>query len=306
MSELMEQKATGGFVFPTESRALSVFTSFAHIFRVLWRNRKSRVGLVLLGIFLFLAIFGPLLTPYDPNTARYGTMALPSLRHPLGTTQAGADVLSRLIVGTRITFIVTLSVGALSTLCAMIIGITAGYVGGVVDDVLNFLTNVFLVLPGLPLLIVLASYAPSKGIWMIIFIISFTGWPWGARVLRSQVMTLRTRDFVTGAVLAGDSIPRILSREILPNMISLVAANFFSTALAGLLAAVGLQFLGFGSPSLISWGTMLYWAQNSGALLDGQWAWIMAPGLCIALLGTTMILLNFGVDELSNPRLQEE
>lgn len=289
-----------------EARNLKWLESLRQVFKVLWHNKKSRVGLIMLGVFVIVAITAPLLTPYSASSTNFQTLQGPSGKHWLGTTQSGQDVFSQLIVGTRVSLIVTLAVGALSTLIAMIIGVIAGYMRGVVDDILSFFTNVFLVLPGLPLLIVLASYSPAKGILMIILIISFTGWPWGARVLRSQVMTLRTRDFVVGAALAGDSVPRILIREILPNMLSLVAANFLGAGLAGLLGAVGLQFLGFGDPSSISWGTMLYWAQNSGALLSGQWSWIIAPGLCIALLGTTLVLINFGMDELSNPRLQGE
>ncbi len=278
----------------------------ADIFRVLWSNRKSRVGMGLAGFFILLAIFGPFLTPYNPNDTNFAFMLGPNAHHWLGTTQSGQDVLSQLIVGTGLSVIVTFTVGAIATALALIIGLTAGYLSGWIDEVLSFLTNVFLVLPGLPLLIVLASYAPGRGLGLIILIIGFTSWPWGARVLRSQVVTLRTRDFVLAARLAGDSRARIIGREILPNMLSLVMANFLGSATYGLLAAVGLQFLGFGNPNQISWGSMLYWAQNSGALLQGQWAWILAPGLCIALLGMSLTLINFGFDAISNPRLRED
>lgn len=280
--------------------------AFRAIWRVLWRNKKSRVGLVLMGIFLLVAIFAPFLAPYPVADDNFPEMLGPTAAHWLGTTQDGQDVLSELIVGTRWSLIVTFAVGAISSVIAIAVGFLAGYLRGWLDEVLSFLTNVFLVLPGLPLLIVLASYSPAKGLLMIILIIGFTSWPWGARVLRSQVVTLRTRDFVTAAKLAGDPLARILVREILPNMLSLVAANFLGASLAGLLAAVGLEFLGFGDPSAISWGSMLYWAENSGALLNGQWSWILAPGICIALFGMTMVLINFGLDELSNPALQEE
>ncbi|WP_258112487.1 ABC transporter permease [Alicyclobacillus sp. SP_1] len=278
----------------------------AEIASILWRNRKARVGIVMLGIFVAVSIFGAWLVPYSPKDSSFAAMAGPSWQHWLGTTQNGQDVLSELIYGTRVSILVSFSVGAIATFLAMLIGITAGYVSGWVDEVLSFLTNVFLVLPGLPLLIVLASYAPGRGMTLIVIIIGFTGWPWGARVLRSQVVTLRSRDFVTAARLAGDSVGRIISREVVPNMLSLVMANFLGASTAGLLAAVGLEFLGFGNPSQISWGSMLYWAQNSSALLQGQWAWILAPGLCIAFFGMSLVLINFGFDAVSNPRLQEE
>ena len=292
----------------TPQPALKVRTrgAVSEIARVLWQNRKSRIGIIMMGVFVAVAIFGSWLTPYNPNSANFQDMLGPSMQHLLGTTQNGQDVLSELIAGTRISVIVSLAVGAIATFLAMLIGITAGYLSGWVDDILTFLTNVFLVLPGLPLLIVLASYAPGRGMSLIVVIIGFTGWPWGARVLRSQVVTLRTRDFVVAARLAGDSTGRIISREIVPNMLSLVMANFLGSSTYGLLAAVGLEFLGFGNPNQLSWGSMLYWAQNSSALLEGQWAWILAPGLCIAFFGMALVLINFGFDAVSNPRLQEE
>jgi peptide/nickel transport system permease protein len=281
-------------------------SAVAEIAHVLWSNGKSRAGMLMLGVFVVVSIAGQWLTPYNPNDAGFLAMLPPSAAHPLGTTQLGQDVLSQLIYGTGVSVLVTFAVGAIATFLAMLIGITAGYLGGWVDEVLSFLTNVFLVLPGLPLLIVLASYAPSKGVALIVLIIGLTGWPWGARVLRAQVMTLRGRDFVVAARLAGDGLFRILGREIVPNMLSLVMANFLGASTYGLLAAVGLQFLGFGDPSAVSWGSMLYWAQNSSALLQNQWTWILAPGLCIAFLGMSIVLINFGFDAVSNPRLREE
>lgn len=293
-------------VEPVEKRSESGSSAFAEIVHILWQNRKSKIGIVLLGVFVFFTITGFWLTPYNPSATNFPYVLGPSATHWLGTTQAGEDVLSQLIYGTHVSVIVGFAVGAIATFLAMLIGITAGYAGGWVDEVLSFLTNVFLVLPGLPLLIVLASYAPDKGLTLIVLIIGLTGWPWGARVLRSQVVTLRSREFVAAASLAGDSVMRILSREIVPNMLSLVMANFLGASTAGLLAAVGLEFLGFGSPNEISWGSMLYWAQNSSALLQGQWAWILSPGLCVALFGMSLVLINFGFDAVSNPRLRED
>ncbi len=280
--------------------------ALVEVVQVLWRNRKSRAGIILLGVFIFFALFGTWITPYNATDVNFPEMLGPSAQHWLGTTQSGQDVLSQLIFGTRVSVLVSFAVGAIATFLALLIGVTAGYVSGWVDEILSFLTNVFLVLPGLPLLIVLASYAPGRGMTLIVLIIGLTGWPWGARVLRSQVVTLRNRDFVLASHLAGDGLFRILSREIVPNMLSLVMANFLGASTAGLLAAVGLEFLGFGNPNQISWGSMLYWAQNSSALLQGQWAWILAPGLCIALFGMSLVLINFGFDAVSNPRLREE
>ena len=291
---------------PSAVPAIRHRSAFADLFGVLWQNRKARVGLIMLGVFVAAALVGPYITPYNVNDSNFGLMLAPSAEHWLGTTQNGQDIFSELLYGTRVSVLIAFAVGGIATGLSMLVGITAGYVTGWLDDVLSFLTNVFLVLPGLPLLIVLASYEPGKGTGLIILIIGFTGWPWGARVLRSQVSTLRARDFVVAARLAGDSVARIISREVIPNMLSLLMANFLGASIAGLLAAVSLQFLGFGDPSQVSWGTMLYWAQNSNALLLGGWAWILAPGLCVALFGMSLVLVNFGVDAISNPRLQEE
>jgi peptide/nickel transport system permease protein len=165
---------------------------------------------------------------------------------------------------------------------------------------------VVLVIPGLPLMIVLASYLPFRGPWAIILVQSVVGWAWGARVLRSQTLSLRTRDYITGAIFAGESTWRIVFREIMPNMTSLLASSFFGAATGAVLGEAGLEFLGLGDPFVISWGTMLYWAQNGGALLSGQWAWMIMPGLCIALLATSLSLINFGIDAISNPKLRED
>ncbi|MCY0878726.1 MAG: ABC transporter permease [Firmicutes bacterium] len=282
------------------SRPTSVARTY---FRILWSNRKSRAGLIMFGAFIFLCIFGRALAPYSPTYSGFATMAGPSWQHWLGTNQDGQDVLSQLLAGTRVSVLVSLSTGFIATFIAVLIGLLAGYSSGFTDDALSFLTNVFLVLPALPLLIVLASYAPGKGSVLIVLIVGLTGWPWGARVLRAQVQSLRTRDYVVAAKLAGDSTLRILFREIFPNMLSLVMAGFLGAAQYGLITSVGLEFLGLGNPNQISWGSMLYWAQNASALLQGQWAWILAPGLFIALFGMSMVLINFGFDQISNPRL---
>lgn len=233
-------------------------------------------------------------------------MLTPNAHHWLGTTQAGQDVYSELIWGARQSLYVGFAAGIASTIVGLVIGLIAGYAPGIVDDILSYVINVFLVIPGLPLMIILAAYAPVHGSLLIIFVITVTGWAWGARVLRSQVTTLRSRDYVAAARFAGDGMWRIIFREIMPNMISLVAAGFLGAAVSAILGAAGLEFLGLGDPSINSWGTMLYWAENSGALLEGQWAWLFAPGFMIAVLGTALVLINFAVDEMANPRLRKK
>jgi peptide/nickel transport system permease protein len=275
-------------------------------FEILWSNRKARVGLLLLGFFVLVAIFAPLISPYDPHNSTFLPSQQPSAEHWLGTTQAGQDVFSQLIHGTRTSLMVGALAGALATFLSLIIGMTAGYMQGIVDDVLSFFINLGLVVPALPLMISIAAYSPVRGITIIILVIGLTGWAWGARFKRAQVISLRTRDYITAARFAGDGPLRIIFREVMPNMMSLVVLSYIGAANGAIGAEAGLEFLGLGDPNTVSWGTMLYWANNGGALLTGQWAWLVAPGLALALLTTSLILINFGVDALSNPQLREE
>jgi len=274
--------------------------------RIVWQNREARFGLILLGVFVFTAIFAPWLAPYDPRANDFLPFQTPNSDHWLGTTQAGQDIFSQLIYGARASIIVGILAGALATVIGLVVGLIAGYVGGFVDETLSFFINLALVVPTLPLMVVLAAYSPVRGLTTVIVVIGITGWAWGARVKRAQMITLKERDYITASIFAGDSMPRIVFREIMPNMTSLVVAGYIGAATAAIGAEAGLAFLGVGDPLTISWGTMLQWANNSGALLTGQWAWIVPPGLCLALLITALTFINFGVDAISNPHLREE
>ena len=277
----------------------------AMVIRTLWRQPKARVGLLLILALVAMAVLAPVISPYSPQTATFPVMTGPSSAYLLGTTGGGQDVLSQLIYGARDSLIVAFGAGAAATLIALAVGLLAGYLSGPTDSVLNFLMNLLLVIPALPLMIIISTYSKGGSIWTIVAIIVLVSWAFGGRVVRSRVLSLRSLDFVTAAQFSGDRTGRIIVREILPNMVSLVAAIFFGVATAAVLAEAGLEFLGLGNPATVSWGTMLYWAQNYNVLAQGQWAGIFAPGLCIALLAAAFALLNFGVDELSNPRLRE-
>lgn len=274
-------------------------------YALLWRDPKCRIGLVLLTVFMLAAILAPWIAPYDPRAAVGGPSEGPSGAHWLGTTDSGEDVFSQLIWGARTSLLVGLVAGLISTAIGLIIGLVAGYSQGIVDEILSFLTNLALVVPVLPLIVTLASYSPVRGIGMIIFVISITGWAYGARIKRSQVISLRTRDYISAARLAGDSTPRIILREIMPNMTSLIVVGFMGAALGAIGGEAGLSFLGLGDPQTVSWGAMLNQANIGGALLTGQFAWLVAPGLALALLITSFTLINFGIDTLSNPQLRE-
>jgi peptide/nickel transport system permease protein len=291
---------------PMEAAAApSAWRVVGRVAATIWSNRKARIGVVILGIFLLTAIFAPLLAPYNGSANGFARSANGSVAHWFGTTAAGEDVLSQLVYGARVSVLVGFVAGLFSTIIAVLIGLSWGYLRGFASDVINFIVNLFLVVPALPLMIVIAAYLQNGGIGMIILVVVITGWAWGARVLRSQTQSLRSRDFITAAIFSGESSFRIVFREILPNMTSLIVGSFFGAATSAILAEAGLEFLGLGDSSTVSWGTMLFWAQNSNALLTGQWVLLFAPGLCIALLATSLTLINFGVDGLSNPRLRE-
>ena len=280
-------------------------SGFSRSFRIVWSNHKAKVGILLLAVFVLMALLAPLISPDSPTLNSFGRNLPGSPSHPLGTTAAGEDVLSQVIYGSRVSLTVGLLAGALATLIAVTVGLTWGYVTGPTAEIINFIVNLFLVIPGLPLMIVVAAYLQNGGLLVITFIVVLTGWAWGARVLQAQSRSLRSRDFVQAAKFSGDSSIRIIFREILPNMTSIITGSFFGAATAAILAEASLSFLGIGDTTRVSWGSMLFWAQNSSALLTGQWLLLLAPGLCIALLAMSLTLINFGIDGVSNPRLRE-
>jgi peptide/nickel transport system permease protein len=271
------------------------------------RSPKILVGIGLLVFFVLVAIIGPWVAPFDPTATSVALLQGPSSAHLLGTTQSGQDVFAELLVGARTTVVVGFLAGIIATVLSIILGVCAGYFGGLADDLLSLLTNVFLVIPGLPLLIVLAAYLPkgtSSNPFVLALIISITGWAWGARVLRAQTKSMRGRDYVASARVVGERRLRVIGYEILPNLVAIVASSFVFTVLYAIGTYVALAFLGVVDPATWSWGGMLFWAEQAGAPQVGAWWWFLPPGICIALLGTSLALLNFGIDEFINPRLR--
>jgi peptide/nickel transport system permease protein len=268
------------------------------------RNRKALAGAIILGLFVVVAIIPGILAPYDPHAQIFEQTLPPSGGHLLGTTGNGQDIFSQLIWGTRESLAIAIVAGLLATLLSVLIGVSSAYLGGSGDHVLSLLTDVFLVIPTLPLMIVLAAYARGGGLAVLILVIIITGWSYGARQLRSQALSLRHREFLDAARARGERGFYIITAEILPTMTSLIVANFLGAALYAVLAAAGLQFIGLGNPSDMSWGTMLFWAENNGALNAGSPLWAIVPGLCIALLGAAFALLNYAFDEITNPALR--
>ncbi len=276
----------------------------------LWVNTRGMLtpsviaGLAILGLFVVIAIIGPYIAPDDPSATTAAILQGPSLHHLLGTTQTGQDVLSELLVGTRASMLVAFLAGAVATALAVLIGTASGLIGGLADELLSVLTNIFLVIPALPLAIVLAAYIPNGGEIALVIVISATGWSWSARVIRVQALSLRKRDYVLAARASGESRMRLIFVDTVPDLLPVIAIQFLSLVLFAILTEAGLAFLGLGGTGSWSWGNMLYWASEDTAWSQGAWWWFVPPGLCIALVGTSLALINFGADEVLNPRLR--
>jgi peptide/nickel transport system permease protein len=299
------------------------------------RNPKVIAGLVILAPFALVSLVGRWITPYDPNRTDiqhwvrhvlvegtgpgtnvaaiyYPSPLPPSAAHWLGTTVFAQDVWSQLLASAQATLFVGLLAAAIATVLSVLVGVAAGYLGGNADEGLSLFSNVFLAIPGLPLLIVLADYVPSAGssILLVAVIIAVTAWAYSARVLRAQTLSLRNRDFVEAARVSGEGPLRIILVEVLPNLIPIIAASFLFTTLYAIYAYVAISFLGLaGSPTssppgLWNWGNMLREGFANNAIRSGWWWWWAPPGVCVALLGTGLALLNFGIDEFINPRLR--
>ena len=290
---------------PVETPSVSTrYGVIGTLAQALVSNRKALSGAIVLAIFALVAIFAPVLAPYDPHALQFDPILGSSRAHLLGTTGNGQDIFSQLLWSTRESLLLAVVAGIMATVIAVVVGVSAAYLGGLWDHVLNLFTDVFLVIPTLPLMIVVAAYARSGGVAVLIAVIVITGWSYGARQLRSQALSMRNREFLEAARVRGERSFYIIAFEVLPNMTSLIVAIFLGAALYAVLAAAGLQFIGLGDTNALSWGTMLYWAQANGALLAGSPIWVLAPGICIALLGAAFALLNYAFDEIANPALR--
>lgn len=277
-----------------------------HWWEIIWSSGKARIGLIVVALFVVMAVAAPIIAPYNPQDGSFAPLLSPGPAHPMGTTSQGYDIFSQFVFGTRLSLLVGLLGGAFATVIAVVIGMISGYAEGtVVDNVLSFFTNLALVVPVLPLMMVIIAYSEVRGLGLMVFVIGITSWAGAARAKRAQIISLRSREFVTAARYSGDKPLRIVFAEIMPNMTSLVVSGFIGAASGAIAAEAGLSFLGFGDPVSVSWGQMLQLANANGALVQGFWVWLMVPGLALAVLITALTFVNFGVDLLSNPQLRE-
>jgi peptide/nickel transport system permease protein len=287
-----------------EPRRLPASHALARMSRAVRSNHKATVGSVLLVFFILVALFPGVIAHDNPSQDAYKPHLGISTAHLLGTTAYGQDMFAQLVWGTRNVMIIAFTVGLATTGIAVLVGVAAAYLGGLWDSSLGVLTDVLLVIPLFPLIIVIAAYAHGGGTLLLIVVITITSWSYTARQLRSQALTLRSRDFLEAARVRGERRLYIIVMEVIPTMTSLIVASFLTNALYAILFASSLQFIGLGDPNTVSWGTMLYWAQNNAALQTGQPLWAIAPGACIAVLGAAFALLNYAFDEIGNPALR--
>lgn len=262
-------------------------------------------GLGLIGVIVLFGVVGPFFVG-DPAVIRDIGLTGPSAEHLLGTTQTGQDVFAQLAWATRGSLQIGLIVGVLATALSAFFGILGAYIGGFADEAFSLFSNVFLVIPGLPLVIVISGFVPQeqRGLWTIGIVLAITGWAASSRVLRAQTLSIRSRDYVAASRVAGERPWRVITVEILPNLLPVLASQFVFAVIAAILGEAGLSFLGLGASNSSTLGTMLFYAQNGFALPLGAWWWFGPPGLIIALFGTGLSLINFSIDEIINPKLK--
>jgi peptide/nickel transport system permease protein len=280
--------------------------------RIFIQNPLGKTGVIILGVFMVMAISSflvPLIDPmYDPMTGIDPDIKLstgPSLTHWLGTDNVGRDILAQLLEGAKVAFVVGLSAAFFSIVIGTLIGMIAGYAGGMLDAFLMRLADIIMVLPSLVILLILASLFGQFNIWIIVFIIAIMRWPAVSRVIRSQALSLKHRPFIEASRVAGASHVRIIFRHIMPNVLPLAFLYMTFRVTSAILVEAALSFLGFGDPSQVSWGMMLQWVWKSGHMFQAPY-WLIPPGLCISLLTLAFYMLGRAMDEVLDPRLRKE
>lgn len=295
-------------------------------FREFWELfKKSKLGIVgflILAFFVILALIAPYIAPYNPYDVKSIGVA-PPMAPPywvrffdssipegstfgiLGSDEVGRDLFSQVVYGARISLLIGVLAASLATLLGTVIGLLSGYLGGLVDEALMRITDFFLVLPGLPLIIVLTAVL-GPNIVNIILVIGVISWPSIARVIRSQVLAVKEFPYIEAAKAIGASPNRIMFVHVLPNVAPLIYVNIALNVANAILIEAGLSFLGLGDPNNISWGTILFFAEQSQAIIKGAWWYVVPPGLCILLVSLAFILIGHSLDEILNPKLRRQ
>lgn len=267
------------------------------------RIKLGIIGLTLLGFYAGIAVFAPFIAPYDPKARMASPFEPPSPQHLLGTDEMGRDVLSQVVFGARTSLLVGVLAASLTACIGTAVGILAGYFGKFIDDILMRITDLFLIIPGLPFIIVL-SVILGPSIWNIILVIALITWPRTARLVRSETLSLKERMFVYASRVAGAGDAYIIIHHILPNVLPIVSASMVLSVTQAIILEAGLSFLGLGDPTVISWGTMLYFADRYGALLSPNPMYIIAPGVALMGVGLAFVFISYALDEVVNPKLR--
>ncbi|HKL74653.1 MAG TPA: ABC transporter permease [Halanaerobiales bacterium] len=269
-------------------------------------NKKVIFGLTIVVLVFMLAVFGPMISKYEYDEYAGAGYLPPSSQHFFGTTIDGRDVFTRTVYGLRSTLLVGAIAGTIATLVGCVIGFLAGYYGGTIfDELLMMLTNIFVVIPQLALLIVIAAFLEVRGVVIMAVIVSLTAWPWTARAVRSQTLSLKNEEYVSLSRISAISVGRILREDIAANMFSYVFMVFIQQFNSTMLATVQLEFLGLGPTKGISLGLVMQNAVNWNGIQLGMWWWAIIPGLILAILITALYFINTGLDAAFNPRLRE-
>lgn len=280
--------------------------------RVFKANPLGRAGLIILSVFGLMALFSfvpPLIDPmYNPMTGvdpQVLHSVGPSARHWLGTDFMGRDILSQLLAGTRVAFMVGVTAAFMSIVLGVSVGMVAGYAGGLVDSALMRLAEIIMVLPTLLVVLMLSALFGKLNIWSIVLLIALFRWPGVSRVIRAQTLSLKERPFIDAARVAGASHTRIIFWHIMPNVLPLAFLYMTFRVTAAIVIEAALAFLGFGDPGTVSWGMMLQWVWKTGHMFQAPY-WLFPPGLCISLITLSFYLLGRAMDEVLDPRLREE
>jgi peptide/nickel transport system permease protein len=276
----------------------------ARFFSILYENKTGFTGFLILCFFAIFALFGPLIKPYDPMGFGGASDILrsPTANHWLGTDDMGRDVLGALIAGSRISLLVGIMATLLSMLLGASVGIVSGYFGGVIDAILMRITDIFLVLPWLPLVLVLAAILGAN-LWNIILVIGLTSWAGTARVVRAQTLSVKERTYIERAKSLGSSNYHIMMKHILPNVFPVIFANTVLITAVAILSETTLSFLGLGDSLNPSWGMMLHYAFECGAMSIGAYWFLLPPGICVVLVVLGFTFLGYAFDEWINPQI---
>ncbi len=256
------------------------------------KNTKAKIGMAIVLFFTIVAFFAPLIAPYQPKDISFIPWETPSLEHVFGVNSYGQDIFSQVIYGSRITVSVGILAGLLTSFIGLFVGLLAGYKSGRLGEILMRIVDVFLVVPTLAFMIVLAAFMPSMGILNLIIIIGALSWLWMARSIRSQTLSEAKREYVEAAKVQGMGSIEIMFKEILPNIMPVVTANMVMVITSSILTEATLSFLGLGDPNLISWGQMLSVSFENSAIIYNAWWWMLPPGICIVTLGFSFMLIG--------------